>query len=963
MSNRGFTFILILFLFSLLSFGQLSLAGQTGKIAGKVTDKQTGEPLVGANVVITARYIGGEQQEVQNLLGAATDFDGYFYILNVPPGSYLVKVSYIGYRTEEVKGVIVDVDKTTQLDIKLSNSNIQTKEVTVTAYAPQKLEDDLTATKQVYDTDNLQTIAGVASLTDILELQADVIDDHFRGGREGESLYLIGGAVINNPLDNTRTFSPITTGLQQVEVYTSGFSAEYGNAQSGVVNMIPKEGGNIWQTSMQISGAIPYYKTWYGSPYSTGNDYYFNTLNNSVSWLAMNPEQPGKPLWDLGYSISSYLPSGATRADSLKIAGIAREAWLQGMRSVGLQYNNTVDYRLDFSIGGPLTKYVKLFVAGRQEVINPDVPMTHPNIERQALGTITLQKNPEDKFSLRFMYDNQYDNYFGSNWYQWLWDRTLSTSQQLQTTSQYGLDWTHVFNHATILNLKANMLYVYSRTNIDLVLPGQYTNNYSNLFLNWVNYIDPANQTIGTINNDYGKTITTTYNFDASLNSQINKWNLLKTGLQFSDYDLDVDELINITDAGSARNLVFNAYPYEGALYVQDKMEFEGFIANLGLRYDFYNFNTTYYSDIFSPLRNPNYNPNITGSKYYDPTLASKTKTELYSRLQPRIGISFPLSTSAVFHLNYGTFTQRPSFDEVFYNQIDQNNNIQILGNPRLRPENTQAYDVGVETALPFGIRLDVSAYYKNVVDLVESAFYEDSLQTTYQTFVNRDYADIKGFHVNIEKDDGPLQGYINYNYGSATGKSSNSLNAPVTYVQKPGGADSVKLPFPQDVYLDYDRTNTAVINLTYKTFSKSGFSLFGVYPIENMDFSVTFKIYSGRPYTPIEAGSAGALYSMRTPTERDLRARIQKTISFPSSKLTIYFEGYNLLNQFVYQYSQIFGSSSTSFNSQQNLQNYEQLGRGVLVYNQYPPYYISQAVALMNNEPMHFRLGLIYNF
>ncbi len=968
-SIRKSFFLVLLIFFGFVS--SIIYGGETGKIAGRVIDKQTGEALIGANVVITARIVEGSEQKLSHLMGAATDFNGDYFILNISPGLYVVQVSYVGYNTEIIKQVQVEVDKTTRLDFKLSSKAYQAESVVVTAYSPQKLEEDLTATKQVYNTENLQTMAGVANLTDILELQADVVDDHFRGGRIGESLYLIGGAPINNPLDNSRAFSPITTGLQEVEVYTSGFSAEYGNAQSGVVNMIPKEGGNKWETSAQVSGSLPYYKTWYGSPYSPGNVYYYNTLINLNSWLAENPTQPGRPLWDAGYGFGGvYLPAPKngyiyTAQDSLRIARLGQMSWLEAMRSVGLQYNNTVDYRLDFSVGGPLTKYVKMFVAARQEVTNPDVPTTHPDVERQAIGTLTFQKSTEDKFTFRFTYDNQLDNYFSSNWYQWLWDRTLSVSQQLQTTSQYGLDWTHIFNQATILNFKANLFYVYSRTNVDLLLPGQFTNDYSNLYLNWVNYTDPANQQAGRINNDYGTTITTTYNVDGNLTSQINKWNLLKSGIQFSYYDLNVDQDVNVSDPGSYRKLAFDAFPYEGALYIQDKMEFEGFIANIGLRYDFYNFNTSYYSDIFSPLRNPDFDPSAQGSQYYNPALAAKSKTKLYTRLQPRIGISFPLSTSAVFHLNYGTFTQRPSFDEVFYNQIDRQNAINILGNPRLRPENTQAYDVGVETALPFGIRLDVSAYYKNVVDLVESAFYVDANKAAYQTYANRDYADIKGFHVNIEKSDGPLQGYINYNYGSSTGKSSNDLNAPVTYIERTAGsgADSVVLPSPQDVYLDYDITHSAVLNLTYKIFNKGGVKILGVHPLENMNFSLTFKIYSGRPYTPVVAGAAGELFSMRTPTERDLRARVQKSFSFNSSNLTVYLEGYNLLNQFTYSYSRIFAYSATSFNNQANLQNYEQSGRGVLIYDQYPPYYLSQAANLISNEPMHFRVGLIYKF
>ena len=238
--TKLFLFILVMWC-ALFQF-TFVFAGETGKIAGSVIDKQTGAPLAGANVVVISVWQGDREIAMDRPIGAATDLEGQYFILNVRPGYYSVKTSYMGYNQEIRIKVQVKIDRTTKVDFQMTAQAIEGEEVVVTAYRPEKVEKDLTATKQTYDVAEVMSIAGVEDISDILELQADVVDDHFRGGRIGESMYLVGGAAIVNPLNNQRAFRPIVTGLEQVEVYTSGFSAEYGNAQSGVVNMVTKEG-------------------------------------------------------------------------------------------------------------------------------------------------------------------------------------------------------------------------------------------------------------------------------------------------------------------------------------------------------------------------------------------------------------------------------------------------------------------------------------------------------------------------------------------------------------------------------------------------------------------------------------------------------------------------------------------------------------------------------------------------
>jgi len=323
--------------------------------------------------------------------------------------------------------------------------------------------------------------------------------------------------------------------------------------------------------------------------------------------------------------------------------------------------------------------------------------------------------------------------------------------------------------------------------------------------------------------------------------------------------------------------------------------------------------------------------------------------------LQPRIGISFPVSEHSVFHLNYGTFTQRPNFNQLFYNQITLNEDVDVLGNPALKPENTNAYDVGLVQGLPYGFRLDVSAYYKDVRDLVESAYYTDRNFEVYRTYINRDYADIKGFHVSLEKVGSGLRGYLRYNYEAAKGKSSNDLNAPVNFFETPDPTyGKVKLPDPEDVYLDYDRTHKLLLNLRYSTSKEWGPAILGVHPFGEFSISSTYRLMTGRPYTWDETGQ-GLKYNKRTPTEHDWRMRIQKKFRFGGTRMTWYFEGFNLLNEKVYHYSRIFAD-------ERETARYEQ-GQNVLIYDEYAPYTTSQAIYVINNEPRHYRMGLIFEF
>lgn len=953
-------------------------AGQGGKIAGHITDKETGDALPGANVMLTHRWIDGEEQALDQVIGTASDIEGRYYLLNIYPGTYTLRADFIGMQSTRMTKVDVLVDITTVVDIALNAASLEGEAVVVESQRKNTVQTDLTATKTVYQVSDVQSIAGVSDIGDILNLQADVVDDHFRGGRTGESSYLLGGGTIINPLTNSKAFSPIVTGLEQVEVYTSGFSAEYGNAQSGVINMVTKEGREEWESRLEVSITAPYYKVWEeffdgdsnrsvkgGSPFDVNSLEFYEILMDTAEWLQDNPQQPGRVLFDMGYGFSGqYLPPRTTWppnplsfADSIQIARLGQVSWLQSVRDVGLQYDNTFDNRLDFSTGGPITNHVKVFVALRQNTSYTIIPTQNPDLDRQLMSSLVYNPNPSDKFKLTWNYNTSRETYFSSSYQYWLFDPTLSTSQRLSASTQLGIDWNHIFNESTFGHLRVNSLGIKDQELVNLLDEGDITTDYSKNS-SWTDLTGPSNHRVGRISNDSGEDQTKTYTIQGDLTSQVNNSNMLKFGVQMSYYDVNVDRLYNRDGDADIRILNFTVNPYEGALFAQDKMEFEGMIANAGLRLDFYQLNTEYFADIYGPLRNPNYDPTLPyldRGPYYSRELAAREKSKLFYKLQPRIGVSFPVDETTVFHLNYGTFSQRPNFNQLFYNQITKNNEIEILGNPRLKAEETNAYDMGIVKGIPsLGLTLDISAYYKDVKNLIETAYYYDEQQAVYRTYINRDYADIKGFHINLERQDGAMRGYLRYNYESATGKSSNDLNAPVTFFEV---ADPVygleQLPDPADVYLDYDRTHKVVVNLRYKSSNKFGPKLMGIYPLGAISLSGTYKYYKGRPYTDPETK---LLYTERTPDERELRMRLEKTINMGGNKTTLYMEGYNLTNDYIWSYSR-------AFENPYNTPRWKTEPDNILTNDLYAPYISSQDIYLLSNQPIHWRFGLIVKF
>ncbi len=206
-----------------------SFAGTTGKLAGKITDAETGEPVVGATVLLQG-----------TTMGAATDINGYYYVDYITPGDYTVTISAVGYQKVVVNSVPIKIDLTFTLNMKMNQEAINSKEVVVTAQRPL-VQKDLTSTSVTVSSSQISKLP-VESVVQIIGLQAGVVGGHFRGGRSDEVGYLVDGLTVTDPFNGSLPLQVANSSIREMEVISGTFNAEYGQAMSGIVNIVTQDG-------------------------------------------------------------------------------------------------------------------------------------------------------------------------------------------------------------------------------------------------------------------------------------------------------------------------------------------------------------------------------------------------------------------------------------------------------------------------------------------------------------------------------------------------------------------------------------------------------------------------------------------------------------------------------------------------------------------------------------------------
>jgi hypothetical protein len=229
-------FVLVL-CFSTSSFAQ----GTAGKISGQVIDKSTKEPLPAASIRIEGTP-----------MGSMADEKGNYFILNIPPGTYSLLVNVIGYQPIRIQGVRVQQDFTTYQNFELESTVLEAAEaVTVTAERPL-VEKSLTSSRTIIDPAEIKALP-VVNIAELVLTTAGSIGGNLRGGRAEDQQTTLDGSTVTSQRGNTgQAFTVNPFMIQELEVKTGTFNAEYVNALSGLTSVVTKDGGSQFSGNLEF---------------------------------------------------------------------------------------------------------------------------------------------------------------------------------------------------------------------------------------------------------------------------------------------------------------------------------------------------------------------------------------------------------------------------------------------------------------------------------------------------------------------------------------------------------------------------------------------------------------------------------------------------------------------------------------------------------------------------------------
>jgi outer membrane receptor protein involved in Fe transport len=769
-----------------------SFAGVTGKLVGKVTDAANGHPLPGANIIV-----------MNSVMGTTSDSDGNFILLNLPPGIITAQVIYVGYEKQQIENIRIMVDQTTTFSVALESAALEYgAQVVIVAERPM-IQKDITSSISTIQQDEIQALP-VASFTDILALQAGVVGSgesfNIRGGRSNETAYLIDGMYVSDPLLGGLGTQINNDAIQEMTLLSGTFNAEYGNALSGVVNIVTREGGEKFDGDIEARTS------------NFGVEEYSRLDETRVNGNFGGPIIPNVLNFFLSGEVDqqdSYLPFGYNK----DLMGFGK-----------LSYRMLPSVKITVSARGSVGKQQSF---NRDYKYIPEQYLKRRTESWQSIATMTQMLANNLFYELKF-------SWFTQSYYSGLGKDTSEyiTASQFLTFEQYG-DGAEFYSLANPLQLTD------SRTNtadgrLDLV---------------W----------------------------------QADSINEFKLGLQYKKHWLD---LFSVYDPKRDFPYIddYKQEPFEAAVYLQDKLEFDMLIVNLGLRFDYANANARFRA-----------NPLLAGS-----VVTVKPRMQV----SPRLGIAHPISERTKLHFSYGHFFQNPEYQYLYENkQYDIGVREPIFGQPNLDAERTIAYEVGINHQFSDNIKMSLTAYYKDVTGLIGTRYYEfkdayTSQYTAYTLYINEDYANIKGFELDVDmRPTKHISGGLTYTYSVAKGSASSETE------QYGSTEESTKL-----YYLDFDKTHVFNASFTYRMQKEEGITLFGFHPFANSDISIISRASSGYPYTP---GGRDIGFvdknSLRMPSIYSVDIKFGRNFNlYQNIKLRIFAEILNLTNHrnVIYVYS-----------------------------------------------------------
>lgn len=758
--------------------------------------------------------------------------------------------------------IVVKIDLTARVDAKLHPEAVEAEEIVVRAERPL-VQKDLTSTSVTVSSEDLKRIP-TETIDQVINLQAGVVGGHFRGGRTNEVGYLIDGVPVGDPFNGSMPLQVENSSIRQMEIISGTFNAEYGQAMSGMVNIVTPEGGAKYHGSLSTYTG-DYFTSHTNVFPNDGSLGKFRTKNLNATISGPVPEVEGLSFFGTGryYHDEGYL-------FGTRVYNVSDKSPFQPVDASG---RGLVDPN-----GNPIYIYTK---TGDGAYVS-----MNPYTKRSFNGKLTYAMRGM-KFSYGIFYDDNWNKYY-DHAYAWTPDGIMN---------HYRTDWVNSFQITD--DISANTFQEFKISNNFYTYKGYlYANPFDSA------YVDPSQGTpisawtfnSGGNQGDRYDRFSNTWVTQWALVSQISPKHKVSMGIeaQTSIINNHWETLENINtverdstrlgnpliwisgyaDLGTLNNNAYVRKPITLAAYIQDKAEYDLLIINGGVRFDYFKANAYYPYDLRNPSKNPLF-----------PHSGMLREATPKFQVSPRLGVSFPITDKGILHFSYGHFFQIPTFESLYHNAdylVVHDNLSDYIGNPDLNAQRRVQYEVGLQQVLFENFGLEFTLYYSDIRNLLGMEILNTYDGLPYARYINRDYANVKGFILTLDRRFADFFSFkLDYTFQYASGNASDPLSVFYNNQTSP--------PI---------QTNTQALPLSWDQRSSLNFTVTVGKP-GDWNVGVISQYGSGWPYTEDIRVSQGLRFENGgvKPSTFNVDIRAEKSVSYAGFNLTLFALIYNALD------------------------------------------------------------------
>lgn len=894
------------FILLLIVSTPILIYSQTGKVVGKVTDLESGDALIGANVLINGTN-----------LGAATDVNGDFVILNIPPGTYTLVARYIGFREVRFENIRVSVNLTTEVNFQLPSETYQTETVVVVAPKPL-INKNITNQTSIVNQEDIKNLP-IRGVNAIVGTQAGVVtragNIYIRGSRSDAVAFYIDGVLVNNPVFGGSTTGMINNAIEEIQVQAGGYSAEFGGANGGIISTTTRSGAENYNFGFEgITDNFANAGDEFLGGYAYGYSEYTFTAGGPVI-----PDFKDLKFFFAGNNIYQRNP-----------AAYYREYNFQNLTDPISQSFFDIDDSRNFTEGVETYDTLDVFYPA-------GTVLNNGSNTYQLQGNLTWSFNP---FSIKLNANHRWnENRSGMGWTGI--NRVNSAGLNQNYTFTGSAKITHVISPVTFYDVIVNYFDDYAVTmdpifqhNIALYGDSLENSKYGRTLSQDGDFVNPINAygiSFDRFDRPFnGYTKTKYQSFGGKLNFlyQVGKIHEIKTGGEYTYYTVrryDMPNTVSIASNiksiadGDIRgvydrldNYGYDVYgnelndelggpkhPVFAAFYIQDKMEFSDLVLNLGFRLDYIDTDSKTFPNPHNVIFDLDGIIDDSALVDVDPIL----------QVSPRLGFSFPVTDQTVFHAQYGKFIQQSQLRNIYLG-LNRSSDIIRGGfaelNPvgyGIRPERTTQYEIGFKQQLGSNFAFDLTGFYKDIKDQVQiRPIFADAgaSHVQYYALINGDFTTVKGVELKLDlRRTQRISASIDYTYSDAQGTGSTPNEAGRAIWQSPTATPYYPI---QIAPLTFNQTHRGALNVDFRFADDDGPEVLGSKIFSNLGLNLLFSFNSGFNYTRFEGfGNARtpleAINSSITPWNFQLDAKFDKSFSLGPLNLNVYIWVINLLD------------------------------------------------------------------